>query len=151
VSQTASVAVDMCVVPVDNEVDDLESIALAKDLFAKLRSNLTEQTGLKIISLPTTSRSGDLFEITRALAQSAYDHRAELTGLISMAITTITALSSNRRIDSIEVIMGDKKVTFKGVDIDQAPQLIHEIMPTEPAKAPPAKPRMTVRTRKQRS
>jgi len=144
------VSIEVCIIPVATEINDIRSIADANDLCSQVRHSFATTNDITVRPVPTTERSGDLIEVVRTVLEHAYDHRTELTNLISMALTALTALASQRRIDEIEVTMDSRTVKLKGVDVDHARHLIHKMIPNEPGEALSVKPRVTARTRKRR-
>ena len=142
-------AIQIEVLPAADEQEDVDTVVLASELTDELRQALAAQPGYVISAAPTGVR-GDIIQLAGEVVQQAWSHQTELAALFGALITTLTALSKQRRIAEFEISRGDAKLVLKDIDRGAAERLLREFAGQAVRQSGPAKvtPRVSRRAKK---
>src|SRR5438552_6602868 len=95
-------AVAIEVVPVDEEEDDLDTIAFAGHVRADIQRELAHFKGYTVISSPTNERGIDILVLITLLGASIPAYKDLLISLFTTISTTIEVLAKRGRVQEIQ-------------------------------------------------
>ncbi len=138
------------VLPVEEEVEDLETVALALELMRQTGAAL-EADGYEARPVSDGAR-GEMLEIIRHLADAAAANKTELLALITAAVAALGKLSEHRRVGKIEISQGNRKLALENADRATVERMVREFLAqTDTDNTAPVQVTGRVSKRKRRS
>jgi len=114
------------VTPIEEEEDDIETLAIVERLSVNLRQEASHLEGLTInlLSRDTSERGLDLILLITVIGTAIVSVKDLLTSIFNLITTIVELLAKRNHVQEIEIIIGGKKLILRELTQNTAKELI---------------------------
>jgi hypothetical protein len=140
-------AVALEIVPVEEEENDLDTLAIAGQIQSDIRQEVASFDGYNVSSTAGSqaTRTIDPMMLITFVGASIAVNRELITSLFQMVSTIVEVLAKHGRIQEIEIFVGDKTVILHDVSKKTAMELVASIEEQHPGTTTTINPTTAVK------
>ena len=123
------------ITPVEEEEDDLDTLAFVQRVRTDLQQNLSGLDEYKVSTVPTDERNIDVILLLTLVSAAIVASKDLLTSIFNMITATVELLAKKDHVQEIEIIAGGKTVILRDLKKKTAQELIEAFAAQQPRTA----------------
>lgn len=132
-SSDALAFVAIKILPITEEMDDLDALASVQRVRASLQHDLAQFDGYTVSTISTNERSIDIVVLLTLIGASLVASKDLLTSFFNMVTAALELLAKKDHVQEIEMIIDGKPVILRDLSKKTAKELLETLQAKQPA------------------